>query len=291
MEEDKRQKTVCYMSAKIDGCIMPTIDERLRHVKLKIKRAKEHVADLERQLRAFLDTNPYKVGTKHDPQTRKLIYYVTSIRPIPDCMPLVAGDVIQNLVSSLDHLAYQIVCSDTGDHPPNPNWIYFPIADDAAKYEAKKGGKMEGARQETFDAVDALKPYKGGNDPLWALYRLNNVEKHRLLLTVGSQAAGVNIAQDVARRMAGGSFSPQALAALASKSLFLRPADNGFPLKEGFELFIGNVDEEPNPDQQFRFNVALSEPGIIEGEPLVETLHQFETLVEDIVLALTPRLK
>ena len=54
-------------------------------------------------------------------------------------------------MSALDHLAYQIVCSDTGDNPPNPNWIYFPVADDAAKYEGKKRGKIEGARQETFE--------------------------------------------------------------------------------------------------------------------------------------------
>lgn len=33
---------------------MPTVDERLRHVTLKVKRAKEHVADLERQTRASL---------------------------------------------------------------------------------------------------------------------------------------------------------------------------------------------------------------------------------------------
>ena len=92
---------------------MPTVDERLKQVTLKIKRAKEHVSDLEREMRSFLDTNPYKVGAKHDPQTRKLIYYVTSAESTPDCLPLIAGDAIQNLMSALDHLAYQLVCSDT----------------------------------------------------------------------------------------------------------------------------------------------------------------------------------
>jgi len=53
---------------------MPTVDERLKHVTLKIKRAEKHVADLERELRAFLESGPYKVGAKHDPATRKLIY-------------------------------------------------------------------------------------------------------------------------------------------------------------------------------------------------------------------------
>src|SRR5438132_5583994 len=35
-------------------------------------------------------------------------------------------------------------------------------------------------------AIDALRPYKGGNDVLWQLHELNNVDKHRLILTVGS---------------------------------------------------------------------------------------------------------
>lgn len=269
---------------------MTAVDERLKHVTLKIKRAKDHAAELQRQMRSFLDTNPYKVGYKHDPKSRKLIYYVTSAAPIPDCLPLIAGDVIQNLMSALDHLAYQIVCRDTNDNPPNPNWIYFPIADDVQKYEAKKGGKIQGASVDSFAAIDTLKPYKGGNDSLWALYRLNNIEKHRLLLTVGSQAAGINLGQLIAGSLST-TFPAEAVAAFESMNIFLNPADKGFPLQPGFELYIGGADENPNPKQQFRFNVAVNEPGIAEGKPLLDLIGEFTTLVEDIVTALTPRLQ
>jgi hypothetical protein len=269
---------------------MPIVDERLKHVTLKVKRANEHVAALERELRAFLESGPYRVGAKHDPKTRKLIYYVTAAESVPDCLPLIAGDAIQNLMSALDHLAYQLVCNDTGDAPPNPNWIYFPIADDAAKYETKKRGKIEGASQKTFDAIDALKPYKGGNDLLWVLYRLNNIEKHRLLLAVGSQAAGINLGQLMAGHLST-TFPAEAVAAFESMNVFLNPADKGFPLKPGFELYIGAVDEKPNPKQQFRFDVALSELGIIEGKPLLETVNQLSALVDGIVSTLTPRLQ
>ena len=243
---------------------MPTVDERLKQVTLKIKRAKEHIAELDGKLRAFIDSNPYVVGTKHDPQTRKLVYYITSVEPTPECLPLIAGDVIQNLMSALDHLAFQLVCSDTEDTPPNPNWIYFPIQDDATKYESKKLQKIEGASQGTVDAIDALKPYKGGNDLLWMLYRLNNIEKHRVLFTVGSQAAGVSL-RHMAASFSVGSFQAEALALIEGvmESLFLIPADKGFPLKEGFELLIGAVDEKPDPKQQFRFQVALNEPGLL----------------------------
>lgn len=240
-------------------------------------------------MRSFLESNPYKVGYKRDPVSRKLIYYVSSVAPTPDCLPLVAGDVIQNLMSALDHLAYQIVCRDTNENPPNPNWICFPIADDFQKYEAKKGGKMQGASPASFTAIDVLKPYKGGNDPLWTLYRLNNIEKHRLLLTVGSQAAGVHLGQLVAGYVRG-TFPKEAVAAFEAMNIYLNPADKGFPLQPGFELYVGAADEAPNPKQQFRFDVVLNEPGISEGKPLVDLTNELTNLVEGIVNTLTPRL-
>jgi hypothetical protein len=273
---------------------MPSITERLIHITLKVQRAKLHIASLEREIRAFLDTKPYEVGTKRDPQTRRLIYYVTKVDPVPVVLALIAGDAVQNLMCALDHLAYQLVGSDTGDKPPNPNWIYFPIADDAARYNAKKARKMEGAAQETLDAVDALKPYKGGNDSLWVLYRLNNVEKHRLLLTVGSKATSFNVLRDAARNVPPGEVWKRArplLEQLADQGLFLQLKDTGFPLKAGFELYIDRVDAEPDPKQEFRFDVALNEAGIIESESLLTALQQLTTVVEGVITALAPRLR
>ena len=273
---------------------MPNVNDRLRQVALKIKRAKEHVDDLENQLRAFFATNPYKVGTKRDAQTRQLIYYLTSVDPTPHSIPLIAGDAIQNLMSALDHLAYQIVCSDTHERPPNPNWIYFPIADDFTKYEAKKRGKMEGVSDDTLKAIDALKPYKGGNDLLWVLYRLNSVEKHRLLITAGSYFHSVNVGprliKNMARAIANSAIEvdPNTLPTI---NLWLEPADIMFPLAAGDQLFIDTPDSELNEKLQFRFDVAIREPGIIEDKPLLHTVHQLTTVVEGIVTALTPRLK
>lgn len=253
----------------------------------KVKRAKEHIADLGREIRRFLDTNPYKVGAKRDPQSRRLIYYVSSVEPTPGSLSLIAGDAIQNLMSALDHLAYQLILADTGGNPPNPHWIYFPVADDATKYDTKKHGKMEGARQDTLDAIDAIKPYKGGNDLLWSLYRLNNIEKHRLLITVGSMFQSVNLGahmHSIMERM-----HPDI--ALPAIELFVKPADKLFPLKVGDELFVGAPDEEVNAKMQFRFDVALSEPKIIEPESLLETVQQMANLVDGIISTFAPRLK
>jgi hypothetical protein len=268
---------------------MPTVDQRLKHVTLKLSRAHAHLSALQEQQRAFFATTPYKVGAKVAAD-RKPVYFVASADPVPDSIALIAGDAIQNLMSALDHLAYQLVCRDTGDNPPNSRGIYFPIADDAASYEAAKKRKMEGARPATIAAVDAVRPYKGGNDPLWQLHRLNNVEKHRLLLTVGSQAGGVNISQIMAN-VPGNPFPPEAAAALASMRTFLMPADKGFPLEPGFELYIGGVDEQINPKQEFAFDIAINEPGILEGGPLLKTLKALTNATEAAVKALEPALK
>jgi len=87
---------------------MPTIEERLAQITPKVERAKKHISDVNVEILSFLKTDPYKVSTKRDPHTRKLIYYVSNIQPVPNPIALMAGDAIQNMMSALDHLAYQV---------------------------------------------------------------------------------------------------------------------------------------------------------------------------------------
>jgi hypothetical protein len=269
---------------------MLSFDERKKHVSLKLLRAKEHLKGLELEIQDFFKTQPFKVGVKIDRETRKPTYFVESTTPVPDQISVIAGDLIQNLVTALDHLAYQLVCKDTNDSPPKPNTIYFPIAGDLDKYNENKRRKMNGASEETINAIDALKPYKGGDDLIWSLHALNNIEKHRLLLTVGSHAAGIHLGQLMSQHL-GDHFPDGAKAALESMNHFLMPADKGFPLTADFELYTGAVDEQPNPKLEFRFNVALSEPGIIDGKPLFDTVNNFSTMVQEVVETLMPLLE
>lgn len=262
---------------------MMTVDERLAHIRPKIERAKDHIDDLQRAIAHFLSSKPYRIEAKRDPQSRKLIYYVSSVSPTDVRIPLIAGDAIQNLMSALDHLAYQLVCVSTNDNPPNPGWIYFPIADDAAKYEDKKGGKLKGAKKDIVDAFDLIKPYKGGNDLLWSLYRLNNIEKHRLLLTVGSRSPAVNLGPVISKLWAGNQ--------MPAMDMFLREAGGEFPVKVGLEVYIAAPEDEFDEKMQFSFDIAIGEPHILVARPLIETLRQMTQLVEDIVTSLEPHLR
>jgi len=264
--------------------------DRAKHVTLKLQRAQEHIEQLGREVGAFYATRPYRVAHRRDPVSKRLTYYVASVTAVPEHLALVAGDVIQNLMSALDHLAFQLVCADTSDQPPNPRWIYFPIADTQSDYDEKKAGKMNGASSETMSAIDALAPFRSGSTALWKLYRLNNIDKHRLLLTAGSQAAGIHLGQMMAPLLKG-TFPPEAVEAFTAMNHFLMPADRGFPLTAGFELYHTAPDEQPNESLPFRFAVALNEPGVVEGEDLLTTMSDLSQAVKQAVDSLLPRLK
>jgi len=237
-----------------------TADERTSLVQVKIERAKKHITDLNSAIIAFLGSNPYEFKTKRDPQTRKLIYYVSRVTPTPVGFATIAGDAIQNLRSALDHLAQQLYLVGTGGAAGTGYHVSFPIGHDAAKFPPLLSGKVKGMRQDAIDALKAMEPYQGGKGhDLWILHTLNNIDKHRLLVTVGSSFQSVDLGAHIGamiRKTTGRDFP--------IVSAFFRPADNLCPLKAGDELFIDAPDAEPNEKMNFRFNVALKEPGVID---------------------------
>jgi hypothetical protein len=98
----------------------------------KVDRAKEHLRDLQRELRSFFASDPYVVATKVAPETRRLIYYVADVADPPVKLSMIVGDAIHNLRSALDHLAYGLVVLGSGEEPSTH--IYFPICEDSVSY-------------------------------------------------------------------------------------------------------------------------------------------------------------
>jgi hypothetical protein len=263
-----------------------TAEERLARIRIKIERAIKHMHELQAEVQSFLDMQPYKVGVKRDPDTRRLIYYVLSVEQPPPLIAAITGDILQNLRSALDHLAYHLADIGTAGKGPFRH-IYFPISENATKYHADLPKKVKGIRPDAIKAIDALKPYGGGNDIFWRLHRLNNIDKHRLLVTVGSAYNSVNIGPMMHRTMkqtwidAGFDKADD----IPMLDLFLRPADRLFPLRAGDELFVDLPEAELDEQMQFRFEIAFGEPKDVAGEPLTEALQQMIDVVENTVVS------
>ena len=260
-------------------------DERLELIRLKLKRADKHIRDLQAAMDAFGNSNPYKVSTKRNPKTRQLIYYLSSVEPTPDCFATITGDAINNLRSALDHLAQQLylVGSNTTIYRDQTSFL---IAQSAKKFKAGLPGKIEGMRQKAIDDICALEPYAGGKGAdLWIFHRLNNIDKHRLIVTVGAVLRSVDLGALVSAQ-----FNRAFGMKITPVSVFFRTANIKFPLKAGDKLLADSTDTEPNKNMQFRFEIVINEPGLIEGKSLLETIVEFSNRVKGIVEAFRPHL-
>jgi hypothetical protein len=169
---------------------MPTADERLSLIWPKIERAKQHVLHLNGAIDAFGKTNPYAVSTKRDPQTRKLVYYVSRVDPVPLQISAIAGDITNNLRTALDYLHQHLLMVGTGSNVPSKGKdasFYIDGHPDPNHYKTSAPGKVKGLRQDAIDALNRLEPYKRGKgNDFWILNELNNIDKHRALVMVGS---------------------------------------------------------------------------------------------------------
>jgi hypothetical protein len=240
----------------------------------KLNRAKELLESLRKEVKIFLDSQPYRIGTKRDSDAR-LIYFLTEVKEVPENITTLAGDILQNLRSALDHKAYELFRANSAGEGKH---VYFPIDRDKASYEASKERKTKGMSQAAKDFFDSIKPYKDGNHILWQIHELNNLDKHRTLVTSGSKFESMDIgahAMNLMMEAFGGTPKD-----FPKMPLFIRPADNLFPLTAGQELFIDGPNAKEIPDMQFVFKVVINESNIAEGEEITQLLDNMTKEVE-----------
>lgn len=174
----------------------------------------------------------------------------------------IAGDIVHNLRSGLDHLAQHLAAvGDPNLTDKELRQIEFPIAETVAKYESDKARKVKGITREAVDAIDRLKPYKSGNDSLWRIHELDNIDKHRALFTMAHD--------------------------------FLFTFDwlpGSYLLKTDNPDFSG-VEADVEQDIQSEIEDAVSNPKIGQGNALLPSLHQLVNFVENLVLSFEPFLE
>jgi len=231
-------------------------EERLITIRVKIKRAKKHLAELEDASQAYRESYTHVAGPNEHPGFSIGTPQLRKLPIIHFDMLAIAGDVLHNLRSSLDHLAYHLVLVFNLNASEDVlRKVEFPIGESLEKYESLKGRKIEGVIEpRTIKFIDGLKPYKGGNDVLWRLHEANNIDKHRKLLSVG-----VDILCD------GEGFAGY------------------YWLKTEKPPFAGVFAPEGQQETQLPPVESLIEPHVIDGEALIPTLLQITNYVETLI--------
>ncbi|MCA1452073.1 hypothetical protein I6F35_02440 [Bradyrhizobium sp. BRP22] len=260
-----------------------TADERFALIGQKIDRANKHIRDLQIAIAAFVESRPLEIGVKRDSHTKRPIYYVTAVRPIPHEIPLILGDAIHNLRTALDHLAQQLYLVGTGATTYSSK-TEFPISESTQKLRGVIKDKCKGIRPEAIDELLALEPYKDGKgNDLWVLHKLNNIDKHRTLVAAGVKYRSVNI-----RSMLLAALSPDSRERFGGlPDIDLKPEDTLSPLKVGDEL-VTDLPGAEISSIPFKLEVALFEPEVLKPAAMMEIVQHLSSLVTATVTAFRP---
>jgi hypothetical protein len=158
----------------------------------KIERASENIKNLEAEIAAFVQPDPYIVAGNVNHQTKECTF-VANAKIIPLRFSVLTGEIIHHLRSSLDHLIWALALQS--HDTPHPN-IAFPICRTEENFNAAiKAKKIKGISESAQAIIESLQPYRDTNwrntvsdNPLRIIHEFSNTDKHRLLAVVVSAA-------------------------------------------------------------------------------------------------------
>lgn len=157
----------------------------------KVNRAKTHIQDLDRHFGEFANTKPYTVVEEPHPTDRgRSFHKLKLVAPIPAVVEDCVSDAISNLRAALDNVCYAAARARGME---GPKLVHFPFGGTLPEFERTVASRCKDIPEDILSLIRAFKPYKGGNDLLWALNRACNINKHELLVQVGHTVSGVTI--------------------------------------------------------------------------------------------------
>lgn len=160
------------------------MDDPLAGVRAKLDRADAHLKSLQEEVATFLDSETYGVRHHFHPDGRHYTLSVQIKREPPLLLSVLVGDLVHNLRSALDHLAWQLVLANGGT-PTRATQFPIFTSDPASGDPLRKWtGSIEGMASPIGQAIRAIQPYHAGNranlHSLAVLAALSNQDKHRL---------------------------------------------------------------------------------------------------------------
>jgi len=275
--------------------------DALGGVLAKLRRAGRHLAELDLEVTRYVENHPYVpvIESYPDPdfpaESDWVAFSVAArhVRPLPEAVYLSAGDAVHNIRAALDYLAWQLVLV-SGQTPGKRT--EFPIFLDKPKDRDRDGIPIlmnphpTGLAARLLDA-QWLQPYHAREPkrhPLFVLYDLDRIDKHRHLNIITS-AAGKG--RTILRLPDGGSVEQP------YKGIYIRRDDawyphvfeDGAPLGSFSRRQVGAAQYgEVQVDCEVSIEVTLGEvrPHDEPGAPIVDQIGSLHDFVRDKVVSL-----
>jgi hypothetical protein len=153
-------------------------------VRWKLLRAQEHLAELGVETQRYYKKNPAKVMRQEYGSPDEFIGKIVPAISIPARIPLIIGDFLQNLRSSLDYLVWELVLA-AKNTPTKDNMFPICITPQLFNQQLTRG-RLQGIPVDAVAEIEALQPYHSGKDAegsvLAVIDNLCNINKHRRVI-------------------------------------------------------------------------------------------------------------
>ena len=217
------------------------------------------------KLESWRNSAPYRLVEERHPEIRQQVIKLDGVKPVSRLINVEVGMIIHAMRSALDLL--MVVLAERNGHRA-PKDIYFPVGRSFSDFIDPKNGAIKKIhRLSAVDraAIEALKPYKGGDDVIFALHQLDLTRKHRELLRVQHFPSAIGV-------------TPAAL----RQALEIVPVWPGF--YDGAIVattMIGATDYQP----QITLAIAFEQMGLsaTDGRGVLEVIAIFYGKVSDII--------
>lgn len=237
---------------------------------LKIQWANKHINDLNSFLKEFIGSGHYGIFVDKDPETGIYRFKAGSREGTPAEIPLMIGDTTHNLRSALDHIITEIAGGDKTS-------VYFPFHKDVETFISTTDSRVVKARRDINAGcpglwdfiVNELKPYESGNHALWAITKLDAVDKHKFIIPIVT-VTQVHI-KEMFDKKHGMTYRDTFIEVRGDRAVGITASQHEFNLE-------GNVD--------FTLEVLFPPGGLFENQPVVPTLFNLSELVAEVLQAI-----
>lgn len=254
-------------------------------VRLKLRRAHEHLVMLDKEIKAFHMIQPYRMVHETWADDTVHILRAEITQGLPEMLPVILGDCLQNMRAALEHLAWELVV--VGDGAPGSKTGFPIFKDDPFAPDADKRltnsfrNKVRSMPEEAIAILKRLQPHLG-DDPehefLWLLNEYANIDRHQTLNVV--LAISDYIDAQPGKRDNYGKFIPDdsnVLDDMMVNDVFVH----------GAELYRATL-REPDPNMKMEYNsplyITFGKAREVMGKPAVDILQGMLRYIEQIVL-------
>lgn len=165
--------------------------------RVKLVRAREHLDRFAEECQLYLDRSSAGFEFRRDDENGTIDVVLSVKQPPPLMLGAIAGDVMQNLRSALDSIAWEAVSRASGGDVPAAMQgdVYFPITASPAHWEKVAVKMLPGVSVEGLERFREQQPWfqdeiarglgidvdraRALRSPLWRLHEMAKHDRHR----------------------------------------------------------------------------------------------------------------